>query len=72
MKNACLISCFVQVQQTQMDTLVQDIELENQGQAVFKSPDWALISFQGLLGVLTLAVSVFTKVSSFLSFIGSW
>ena len=30
-----------------------------------KQPDWALLSFQGLLGVLTLAVSVFTKVFFF-------
>ena len=29
----------------------------------FPEPDWSLISFQGLLGVLQIAVTIFTRVS---------
>ncbi len=41
---------------------VHDVESDEQGRESELQPQWELLSFQGLLGVLTLAVSVFTKV----------
>ncbi|XP_076434866.1 serine/threonine-protein kinase 36-like isoform X2 [Babylonia areolata] len=44
---------------------IHDIEVEGQGsgvgQAEFSAPDWDLMSPQGLMAVLQIAVSVFTK-----------
>ena len=47
---------------------MHDMELDGEN-GQFKEPDWALLSFQGLLGVLTLAVSVFTKVGKRVHFL---
>ena len=47
---------------------VHDIEIEgtngrpNNGVQEFHKPDWTLMSPQGLMAVLQIAVSVFTKV----------
>ena len=48
---------------------MHDMELDGEN-GQFKEPDWALLSFQGLLGVLTLAVSVFTKVGKRVHWLG--
>ena len=48
---------------------MHDMELDGENGQV-KEPDWALLSFQGLLGVLTLAVSVFTKVRKHVHWLG--
>ena len=51
-----------QVGNSTTDTMIHDMEVDGEN-VLTKQPDWALLSFQGLLGVLTLAVSVFTKVT---------
>ena len=43
---------------------VQDIEVEGQTEDDDLEPDWSLLSFEALLGILQIAVQVFTKVSS--------
>lgn len=41
---------------------IHNIETNTEEGGMTSEPDWALLSFQGLLGVLQLAVTVFTKV----------
>ena len=41
---------------------IHNIETNVEEGSVACQPDWALVSFQGLLGVLQLAITVFTKV----------
>ena len=44
------------------DMPVQDMEGQDHPTHTFLLPDWGLLSFNGLMGVLQVAVSVFTKV----------
>ena len=62
----------LQVRHPDTELPIHDIEIDATGEndatspvklaQSFPQPDWSLISFQGLLGVLQLAVSVFTRV----------
>ena len=53
----------LQVKGTEYDMPIHELEADVlDHNAVFPIPDWKLMSFQGLLGALNLAVTVFTKV----------
>ena len=53
----------LQVKNPETDMPLHDLETDMIDESsVFPAPDWSLLSFQGLLGVLNLAVAVFTKV----------
>ena len=53
----------LQVKNPDTDMPLHDLETDMVDEnSVFPTPDWSLLSFQGLLGVLNLAVAVFTKV----------
>ena len=43
---------------------LHDIETDTEEPESMGQPDWGLLSFQGLVGVLHLAVTVFTKVGA--------
>lgn len=51
----------LQVTNPETDTPIHDIETEAQVAAGFQPPDWTLVSPQGLMAVLQIAVTVFTK-----------
>lgn len=53
----------LQVTNPETDTPIHDIETEAQIAAGFQPPDWTLVSPQGLMAVLQIAVTVFTKVN---------
>ena len=57
------VAQMLRVQQSESHMPIHDIELgeEQSGNKEFLQPDWGLLSFQGLLGALTVAVNVFTK-----------
>ena len=60
----------LQVQSAHSDMPLFNLEpdVDSTDGVTFTSPDWGLLSMQGLLGALQLAVSVFTKVSLLLTF----
>ena len=61
------IAQMLQVRSADSDMPLHDIEGEEQQQVAtpsYQTPDWGLLSFQGLMSALQLAVSVFTKVGA--------
>ncbi|KAK3576136.1 hypothetical protein CHS0354_043102 [Potamilus streckersoni] len=51
----------LQVTNPETDTPIHDIETERETAQGFREPDWSLVSPQGLMAVLQMAVTVFTK-----------
>ena len=52
----------LQVINLETDTPIHDIDQEGENDIGFNPPDWTLVSPQGLMAVLQMAVTVFTKV----------
>lgn len=52
----------LQVINLETDTPIHDIDQEGEHVVGFNPPDWTLVSPQGLMAVLQMAVTVFTKV----------
>lgn len=50
------------IRNPETDMPVEDMEAEGESTVPFEPPDWALMSPQGLMAVLQLSVSVFSKV----------
>ncbi|XP_064613402.1 LOW QUALITY PROTEIN: serine/threonine-protein kinase 36-like [Liolophura sinensis] len=49
------------IRNAEMDMPVEDMETEGESTVPFEPPDWALMSPQGLMAVLQMSVSVFSK-----------
>ena len=56
------VAQMLQVHNPDSDLPIHDIEAEGDSATRVIMPDWNLICFQGLLGVLQMAVAVFTRV----------
>ena len=56
------VAQMLQVRDLPGDAALSDLEADGQADAIIVAPDWSLLSFQGLLGVLQVSVCVFTKV----------
>lgn len=56
------VAQMLQVRNMPGDAALSDLEADSEAEAPVVAPDWSLLSFQGLLGVLQVAVAVFTKV----------
>ena len=54
----------LQVTNPDTDTPIHDIDTDTQAAPGFHEPDWSLVSPQGLMAVLQMSVTVFTKVCS--------
>ena len=52
----------LQVMNPDTDMPIHDIEIDVEAQKGFRDPDWSLVSPQGLMAVLQMSVTVFTKV----------
>lgn len=52
----------LQVTHPETDMPIHDIEADTEVSRGFHPPDWTLLSPQGLMAVLQMAVTVFTKV----------